>query len=138
MKSLFSSCCVNWKVIAGLAAVGLGVWIVAPGMVRGVVPLLIVAICPLSMLFVMRGMMAGQDTLQSQCSAPAERTRQRRGGALTRKERLAALQEQLSHVHVQYDAIAHEIAQLEAARGAAVREAESVARAADARVQERK
>jgi Protein of unknown function (DUF2933) len=66
VKRLFNSCCLNWNVIAGLAVVGLGVWVFEPGLMRAVLPLLIVAICPLSMLFMMRGMMVGQGAQQDQ------------------------------------------------------------------------
>jgi Heavy metal binding domain/Protein of unknown function (DUF2933) len=172
VKSLFNSCCMNWKVIAGLAVVGLGVWVFEPGLMRAVLPLLVVAICPLSMLFMMRGMMGGQGAQQDQqmsqpgvmgvytcpmhpevrsprpgrcptCGMrlvatvpPAPRTTTT-GGALTREEQLARLQAQLASVQATSDAIAKEIAQLEAARVPVVREAESVARAADAHVRER-
>jgi hypothetical protein len=42
--------CVNWRVIGGLAAVGLGIYVVAPGVAAAAVPLLVLALCPLSML----------------------------------------------------------------------------------------
>ena len=51
--------CLNWKVVAGLVVVGVIVWIVAPQVLLGAIPLLIVAACPLSMLFMMRGMHGG-------------------------------------------------------------------------------
>jgi Protein of unknown function (DUF2933) len=176
VKSLFNSCCMNWKVIAGLAVVGLGVWIFEPGLMRAVLPLLIVAICPLSMLFMMRGLMAGQGAQQDQqMSQPGatgaytwpphpEVQRAQPGrctsgcgmnlvatappvqvqtphttttNALTRTEQFAALQAQLASIQAQHDAIAREIAQLEAARVPVVRETEFVARAIDARVRER-
>jgi hypothetical protein len=176
VKSLLNSCCLNWKVIAGLAAVGLGVWVFEPGLMRAVLPLLVVAICPLSMLFMMRGMMGGQGAQQDQPMSqpgatgaytwPPHAEVQRPGwahctsacgmnhvatappaqvrtphitttDALTRTEQLAALQAQLASIQVQHDAIAREIAQLKAARVPVVREAESVAHAADAHVRER-
>lgn len=56
----FGGMCFSWKVIGGLVAVGVGVWIVAPNLVVGVVPLLAIAACPLSMMFMMRGMSGGQ------------------------------------------------------------------------------
>ncbi len=43
--------CLNWRVVAGLAVVGVIVWAVAPQLLLGAIPLLIVAACPLSMLF---------------------------------------------------------------------------------------
>lgn len=50
--------CINPKVIAGLAAVAVGVWVFAPGAFAAALPLLILAICPLSMIgmmYMMRG-----------------------------------------------------------------------------------
>src|SRR5581483_9006439 len=57
--------CLNWKVIGGLAAVGLSIWIMAPGLVWAALPLLLLAACPLSMLLMMRGMASGQCAAQS-------------------------------------------------------------------------
>ena len=48
----------NMKVVAGLAAVGLAVYLVAPNLAYAAWPLLILAACPLSMFFMMR-MMSG-------------------------------------------------------------------------------
>lgn len=53
--------CLNWKVIGGLAAVGLGIWALAPNLVAAAVPLLIVLVCPLSMVLMMRGMSGHQN-----------------------------------------------------------------------------
>lgn len=50
--------CINPKVIAGLAAVAVGVWMFAPEAFAAALPLLILAICPLSMIgmmYMMRG-----------------------------------------------------------------------------------
>ena len=58
--------CLNWKVVAGLAVVGVGIWAVAPTMLWAALPVLIVLACPLSMLFMMRGMGGGQCAIQSQ------------------------------------------------------------------------
>lgn len=54
--------CLSWKVIGGLAAVGLGIWMVAPNLVAAAAPLLVFAACPLSMWLMMRGMSGGQQT----------------------------------------------------------------------------
>lgn len=48
--------CLNRKVVIGLAAVALGVIIFDPTLLGRAFPLLLFAICPLSMLFMMRGM----------------------------------------------------------------------------------
>jgi hypothetical protein len=63
-SSLFSmfGMCFDWRVLAGLAVVGLGIWVLAPGVIVGAIPLLLIAACPLSMLvmlFSMRRMVGG-------------------------------------------------------------------------------
>lgn len=60
--------CLNWKVIGGLAAVGLGIWVVAPNLVLAAAPLLLFAACPLSMWLMMRGMSGGQQNRSTQPS----------------------------------------------------------------------
>lgn len=48
--------CFNKKVIAALAAVGVGVWLFAPNALAAALPLLLLAACPLSMILMMRMM----------------------------------------------------------------------------------
>lgn len=48
--------CLNWKVIATLAGVGVVIYALAPGVAAAAVPLLILAVCPFSMLLMMRTM----------------------------------------------------------------------------------
>lgn len=48
--------CFNWKVIAALAGVGIGLYVLAPGVAVAAVPLLVLAACPLSMVLMMRAM----------------------------------------------------------------------------------
>lgn len=48
--------CLNWKVLAGLAVLGVGIYAVAPNLAAAALPILLLAICPLSMLFMMKGM----------------------------------------------------------------------------------
>jgi hypothetical protein len=57
--------CINRKVVGGLAGVGLVVLLVAPGAVVGMLPLLIMAACPLSMMFMMRTKSAPEASLTS-------------------------------------------------------------------------
>ncbi len=121
--------CLNWKVLAGLAVVGLGIWVVAPNLIVAALPLLLLAACPLSMLLMMRGMQGGQ------CSAEPERASPPAAVRLTREEQLSELKAQLVIAQTRQEAIAREIAELEAANAPAVSAAEAVARAADEHVQ---
>lgn len=61
MKSALGMC-FNWKVLAGLAVIGGVVVVVAPGQALAVLPLLLLAACPLSMVVmaVTMGGMAGR------------------------------------------------------------------------------
>jgi DUF2933 family protein len=46
--------CLDPRVLGLLAAAGVALWIVAPGLVPAAIPLLVVAACPLSMVVMMR------------------------------------------------------------------------------------
>ncbi len=46
--------CLDWRVLVALALVGLGIWLLAPGAVAAVLPALVLAACPLSMVLMMR------------------------------------------------------------------------------------
>lgn len=48
--------CFNKRVLVGLGVVALAVFAFAPGLLGAVAPLLFLAACPLSMVFMMRGM----------------------------------------------------------------------------------
>lgn len=48
--------CLNPRVIAALAAVAVGIYVLAPGLFAAALPLLVLAACPLSMLIMMRAM----------------------------------------------------------------------------------
>lgn len=48
--------CINKRVIATLAVVAIGIYLLAPNLVAAALPLLILAACPLSMLVMMRVM----------------------------------------------------------------------------------
>jgi hypothetical protein len=75
--------CLNWKVLAGLVAVGAGMYAIAPNLAVAALPFLLLAICPLSMMFMMKGM-------QGEGGKDGERTPETSEG-LTREERLARL-----------------------------------------------
>jgi len=128
--------CFNWKVVAGLATVGVGIWAVAPNLIGAALPLLLVAACPLSMFFMMRGMGGGQCAHQPQ-QAGAQRPAEANGLALSgagHDEQVAELKARATSLQEQHAALAREIARLEAEGSPVVREAEAVARAAGARV----
>lgn len=48
--------CLNWKVVGGLTLLGLGIWFAAPNLLAAALPVLLLAVCPLSMMLMMRGM----------------------------------------------------------------------------------
>lgn len=48
--------CINKKVVAGLAVAGVAIFAIAPDLIGAALPLLIIAVCPLSMLVMMRAM----------------------------------------------------------------------------------
>ena len=56
--------CINKKVVVGLVVVGVAVAVAWPQVLPAALPLLVLAICPLSMLVMMRGMSG-----QGQCAA---------------------------------------------------------------------
>ncbi|MET9834007.1 DUF2933 domain-containing protein [Streptomyces sp. NPDC006385] len=57
--------CLNKKAAIGLGVVAVGVLLLKPGWFVLALPLLILALCPLSMIFMMRGMKGGQDKGQA-------------------------------------------------------------------------
>jgi hypothetical protein len=61
--------CLNWKVLLGLAAVALLVGVVAPYLLLGALPVLLVLACPLSMLFMTARMRGSMQTTTSHCAA---------------------------------------------------------------------
>lgn len=117
--------CLNWKVLAGLAVVGLGVALYAPGLALSALPLLLVLACPLSCLLMMRrGGQGGQGNQGMACCAPGassdtqmDQERSPSVVALTPDERLAEVRFQLDALQNQQEAILRELATLEAAEG---------------------
>ncbi|MEO6397356.1 MAG: DUF2933 domain-containing protein [Tepidiformaceae bacterium] len=72
MRSMLA-CCLNWKVLAGVGAVAAAVMVFAPGAAVAVLPLLILAICPLSMIgmmVAMRGMGGSKGDVSASPSQP--------------------------------------------------------------------
>ena len=78
--------CLNWKVLAGLAAVGLGIYLIAPDLVVTSLPILLLAACPLSMLLMISSMQQPQ--------GQGQQMTQESDVELTRGEQIAQLQAQ--------------------------------------------
>ena len=114
VKGLRQSCCLNGKVIVGLAVGGLGVWVAAPTLVGATVPLLLTAICPLSMLAMAVGMGRG-----------------RRMGQPTRTAAPDIALDDLPTLQARRAAIARDLARLDGGASPVVREAAAVAEAAE-------
>jgi hypothetical protein len=92
--------CLNWKVLASLAAVGVGVYLFAPGLLAEAVPILLLAACPLSMLLMMWGMQHVQ--------GQGQQTTQEPDVSLTREERIAQLQAQQAALADRIGELEHE------------------------------
>jgi hypothetical protein len=92
--------CLNWKVLAGLAAVAGGMYLIAPDLVVAALPILLLAACPLSMLLMMWGMQQGQRHDQQVPQEPAV--------GLTRAERIARLRTQQANLAEQLGALEQE------------------------------
>lgn len=114
--------CFNWKVVAGLAAVGVGIWVVRPSLIAAALPLLLLAACPLSMLFMMRGMGnmggmgGGQCASQPRPARQPDQTGQPLWPDLARDEQLARLKSRATELRAQHEALAREIARAADAR----------------------
>ncbi len=138
--------CLNWKAVAGLAVVGLGIWALAPGMWAAALPVLVVLACPLSMLFMMRGMRADGQVGGAACAMPSQgaTAAPRALDAVSSvptpiaggRPSLAQLKAELDQTRERQEVIARRIAELELDDSPAVREAgaiASVAHSADRR-----
>lgn len=98
--------CLNWRVIGALIVVGLGLWFVAPNLLAAAFPLLIIAVCPLSMVFMMKGMQGEKGKAR-----PERANGSRASGD---PERLQDLEVRLQETRGQQETIAREIARLKA------------------------
>ena len=91
--------CYDWRVITGLAAVGIGVFLFAPGLIGAALPLLLVAVCPLSMILMMKTMGGheanGQPAIAANPEDRAERLRAELAASRREQQRLAR---ELEHI----------------------------------------
>lgn len=152
--------CLNWKVLAGLAAVGISVAVVAPQAALALLPLLLLAACPLSMLLMagmgMRGMGADRQAaaagdgeytcpMHSQVRSstpgrcvtcgmalvPADSLGYQRPQHAAAEPEVAELKRKLATLQEEQAAIARELALLEARQTAADRQTSIVAGSGD-------
>jgi hypothetical protein len=96
------ACCLNWKVIVGVVLTAGGLFLLAPNLAPAAIPVLLVAICPLSMLVMMWSMRGGQ-------GMPGETARERRVGRISAEEE-EALRARIARVQEENEIIARELA----------------------------
>jgi uncharacterized protein YlxW (UPF0749 family) len=95
--------CLNWKVMAGLTAVGAGIFVFAPNLATAALPFLVLAICPLSMIF----MMGAMNNMGNGSQSSAAR-------AMGGNRKPQSREEELTQLEAQQQGLASKIAQLEA------------------------
>ena len=95
--------CLNPKVLAGLAVVGVGIYVYAPGLFAAALPLLVLAVCPLSMVLMMKAMSGGMKGNASGC----EQTSEDSAGARAMSD--AELEAQLQGLQAQQTALADQL-----------------------------
>jgi hypothetical protein len=81
--------CLNWKVLAGLAVAGVGMYFLASELALAALPILVLAVCPISMMLMMWSMRGTED----------------KESGLTSDERLARLREQQTALDEKIDAL---------------------------------
>ena len=103
MKKLYTlvECCLNWRVIVGLALVGAALFLYAPRLALAYVPVLVALICPISMLVMVLAMSRKDMRGRSNEGAPAN---------LSRHQQLQILEQRLERVQRQHRAMASELA----------------------------
>ncbi|MGH3682063.1 MAG: DUF2933 domain-containing protein [Natronosporangium sp.] len=91
--------CLNKKVLLGLGTVAVAVLVLEPGWFVAALPLLVLALCPLSMVFMMRGMKGDQGKGQAGSSCGTGSKTQRTGPSSSAEpelnEQVSALQAEL-------------------------------------------
>lgn len=107
----FLRACYDPRVIVALVAVAVGVFLVAPGAIVVAAPFLFLAICPLSMLVMMRTMGGMEKMDRPQASEPAGAPAL--APSAVPAERAAALRMQLAAGRAEQQRLADELARLE-------------------------
>jgi len=107
--------CIDWKVVAGLAAVAVGILLVQPRFFISALPVLLVAACPLSMVLMMWGMRSMGQSAPPAVEAPPLVV----DGQLNPHEQIGRLRSQLTDLQTAQLAITDQIRSLETALDAA-------------------
>jgi hypothetical protein len=89
--------CLNPKVLAGLALLGVAIYLIAPNLIAAALPTLLLAACPLSMLLMMWGMQHTQGQGQQTTHEPEV--------SLTREEQISRLRAQQAALAERIDAL---------------------------------
>lgn len=98
--------CYDWRVLTALAVLGVGIFLVAPGIAVAALPLLILAACPLSMIIMMKSMGGHQASATEAAVEPPT-------GAGS--DRVAALRGELAELGRRQERLAAELAAVDAA-----------------------
>ena len=103
MKKLYAlvECCLNWRVIVGLALIGAALFLYAPKLGLLYVPVLLALVCPISMFVMMFAMSRKDAGSRSNEGAPPN---------LSRDQQLELLEQRLERVQRQHRAMASELA----------------------------
>ena len=117
MNHLAHACC-NRKVLAGLALVALGLFVFSPALALAALPILLLALCPLSFLTV--AVLVGLGKLRGRhaplAGALPQEPRRLLHGATTREEALRRLTMQLQEIEAERMAIRRHLQELKQAR----------------------
>lgn len=89
--------CFNRKVLGGLAAVAVGILIFAPRLLGAALPLLFLAACPLSMVFMMRG----KSGSRGQCQTGGATTGRRQDESIDTAAEIARLRAEIDQLRAQ-------------------------------------
>jgi hypothetical protein len=122
--------CFDKRVVAGLALAGIGALVFVPNLLAAALPLLLVAICPLSMLFMLlmgKAMMGGprqqtNESLLGSTSAVLIDVPYSVGPAPDSTAQAATLRPQLRELQKQQAELAKQIARLEASEASSNRD----------------
>lgn len=107
--------CIDVRVVAVLGLALLGLIVLAPKLALAALPIALVLICPLSMMFMMRGMNGSGMSGMNGHGQGADPSAQAQSGAArptSRGQQIASLQADLSELEARNAELAHELKRL--------------------------